>query len=332
MIDLNLQEEKMECDDSKVKKSVWSRLRQSKRLIVVIIAVLILLGAASSAGAMYYQSSQSIKQARTLMGSGDYLAASEKYDQALKKWRWSDKSISSEKVDLAALMEQDIYFKAGNAAFDSSEWQVCVDQFAKVTSKYFNSKTATDRSVTCQQNIVDAKAKADAEAAATKAETDAEAAAAAEAAATAKADADAAKAKADALKAAAAKAKAEEETKPPVVQNITLTVTSLTFGRAELTPCLSACGLTSQYYGWYEIGMPADKFQLSYGSIEGAVSAKGTIESKNAKSVIEESADLTYQFKTFAYDFVNEATIRVDVYNAKDQIIATGRMSIFQAR
>ncbi len=157
----------MEMFDPTIKK------RTNLVYIMSIIVGLIFVISSSYAGVIYYQSCKLTKEGDKLAGSGNYSEAIKNYKLSQSKWKFS-KKISSKIEEATILASDDKNYKQGEISLISKNWQVCLESFSKVTSKYSHYSTAKQNYSECQTKIQEEKTIAE-EAAAAKLKADAEA-------------------------------------------------------------------------------------------------------------------------------------------------------------
>lgn len=123
-----------------------------KKLLITIIGVAV-LGTASFAGAAYSQSAKFIKEGDKLKSEGNYEAAKIKYNQALDKWKWNDERISPKINETNSILAEKASLDAGESAYQSQNWQVCVDNFSQIALSSDNYRISQERLQSCQQKI-----------------------------------------------------------------------------------------------------------------------------------------------------------------------------------
>ncbi len=286
------------------------------KMIILIAAGVLVLGSVSSVGAAYYQSNKLIKEGDSFKNNGEYSAAASKYDQAIKKWKMNESKVSTKVDETKTLISEQEKYDLGEIAYQRQDWQNCSDELKKVSPVHKNYSSALSHSQICQQKMqeeVDLAAK-------TKADLDAKTATDAQIAADAKAKADTAAAK----KVAEAKAKAAEDAIIPTPIDIVITALDSDNNNKVMGIYEAPAGTPGAVYnGYYEFGIPLNKFKLTYPSVSGAVSARGILE--EGASTITDLGDLNLQFNDAK---IGLNVIRVEVLNSKGQIIATGKTRI----
>lgn len=285
---------------------ISTKRKSNFSIIILVVACVLVLGSASYAGAAYYQSKTLVEAGDQLLNSGNYSDALAKYNQAKSKWKWNGKT-KAKVADANTLVDEESNYRQGEAAFGNGEWAKCLENFNKVTSKHSKFSSAQQRYSDCQkksQEAADAlKAEAD-----TKAKLEADALAAVQAKAAA---------------AAAQKAADEAANQIPTPVEVTISAFESTSNRPLQ---LLTANISQVWAGYYEFGVPQEYFHLTYPAVNGGVSARGIIE--QGASDIEDLGNLHYRYNKIG----NNAIIRVEILNAKQQIVATGKAKILQGR